>query len=117
MKKTYFLLSFLARILFAFLSLFDLLLVARISRVFATHGVSGVKCWILHAGLVGTGTTEPSGPGLFVVHFPPSGPIFREFFLMCGVLVILTPLSFWLGRWFGGKARQATQSRATAQAK
>src|ERR1700674_3125102 len=99
MKRTLFLLSILARVLFAFLFLFDVLLIARISREFATHGWRGVRSWILHAGSVGRGTIGPSGSGVFVVHFPPSGPILREFFLMCGALLLLTPLSFWLGRY------------------
>ena len=107
MKRTFYLLSILARILFALLFLIDFLLIARISGEFATHGMRGVKGWILHAGSMGRGTIEPSGPGLFVVHFPPSGPIFREFFLMCAVLLVLTPLSFWLGRFFHRKARRA----------
>ena len=92
---------------FALLILFDCLLIARISGEFAMNGMTGVRGWILHAGSVGRGTSEPSGFGLFVVHVPPAGPIFREFFVMCGALLILTPLSYWLGRFFSRKARQA----------
>jgi hypothetical protein len=106
MKRTFFLLSILARILFAALFIFDLLLVARISGEFATHGVTGVRGWILHRA-AGKIISEASNPAVINVQFPPSGPIFREFFIMCSVLLVVTPLSFWIGRFFGRKARQA----------
>ena len=107
MKKTFSLLSILAKILFGLLLLFDLLLVARIAGEFATNGMSGVRGWILHAGSVRRITGIPSGPGVITFQFPPSGPVFREFFVMCGMLLVLTPLSFWFGRFFGRKARHA----------
>lgn len=107
MKKTFLLLSILARIVFVLLILFDLLLIARISGEFVTHGMGGVRGWILHIGSEGRGTIESSGPSFITIHFPPSGPIYREFFILCGALVVLTPLSFWVGRFFGRKARQA----------
>jgi hypothetical protein len=108
MKKTLFLLSILANTLFAFLLLFDLLIIARIFGELATHGLSGVKGWILHVGSVGRITGESIGPGVVTFHFPSTGPIYREFFTMCGVLILLTALSFWIGRIFGRKARQAS---------
>lgn len=107
MKKTFYLLSILSRILFALLLTFDLLLFARLSGEFAVRGMEGVKSWILHAGSVGRITSESSGPGILTVQFPPAGPIYREFFMMCGVLLVLTPLSFWAGRFFRRRARQA----------
>jgi hypothetical protein len=114
MRRTFLLLSVLARILFALLIAFDCLLFARLSGEFATNGIRGVRGWILH---MGRDTIEPSGTGLFVVHFPPSGPIFREFFIICGALLFLTPLSYWLGRYFGGLAGQVGESHAGASFK
>lgn len=112
MRRTFLLLSALARILFALLIAFDFLLIARLSGEFATNGRSGVRAWILHMGAVGRGAVVPSGTGLFVVHVPPPGPIFREFFLLCGALLVLTPLSYWLSRLFGRLARQSGGARA-----
>jgi hypothetical protein len=108
MKRTFFLLSILARSVFALLFLFDFLLIAKIGGELATNGVKGVKGWILHAGSMGKIIIESSGPDSMTIHFPSSGPIFREFFIMCGVLLVLTLVSFWFGRLFGRKARQAS---------
>lgn len=113
MRRTFLLLSVLARILFALLIAFDFLLIARLTGEFATNGMSGVRAWILHMG-EGRAAIVPSGTGLFVVHVPPSGPIFREFFLMCGALLVLTPLSYGLGRFFGRLARQSGESNVNA---
>lgn len=106
-KINFFLFSIVAKVLFAFLVLFDSLLIARVAGEFATNGIRGVQGWILHAGSVRKITAESSGPGLITVQFPPSGPIFREFSVMCGVLLVLTPLSYWVGSFFAEKARQA----------
>jgi hypothetical protein len=112
MRRTFLLLSALARILFALFITFDFLLVARLSGEFATNGRSGVRAWILHMGAAGRGTVVPPGSGLFVVHAPPPGPIFREFFILCGALLVLTPLSYWLGRVFGRLARKSGEAHA-----
>src|SRR6267378_1446655 len=105
MKKTFSLLSILAKSLFVLLVFFDLLLIAKVTGEFATHGITGVRDWIVHIGSEGRVTIESSGPGLFIVHFPPPSLIFREFFTMCGILLVLTPLSYWVGRFLSMKAR------------
>ena len=117
MRRTFLLLSVLARILFALLIAFDFLLIARLSGEFAINGITGVRAWILHLGAVERSAIEPSGTGLFVVHVPPTGPIFREFFIVCGALLVLTPLSYWLGRFFGGLARPPGEPRVSATSK
>ena len=106
-------LSVLARILFTLLIAFDFLLIGRLTGEFATNGMGGVRAWILHMG-EGRAATVPSGTGVFVVHVPPKGPIFREFFLVCGALLVLTPLSYWLGRFFARLARQSGGSNVSA---
>ena len=84
----------------------DFVFAGQLLQHFLHGGWRETKNWIVHIGTMGRVQITELGAGAATFNFPPEAQIFREFFITCTFLVLVT-----FGAWWGRRRLRRVVSR------